>query len=185
MSQFSLRPRERTWPVLSAASAASASLASSASAARVPASPWPVSVGVDVGRPTVEVRHLVQTELSAGFGEGTPQVIIRHVIVADAGVQPWVVVIVQVDHTVSDRPCEAVVLILVRPFLVVIHLSAYPVVGVCIVGDETDVGVVGVESIGASPVGIVVVHAEVAAPFARERHRLVRVFVGNAGCEQA
>ena len=85
-------------------------------------------------------------------------------------------IIGKIDDAIVDGPSEAVVLILVGTIFVVVNLSAYPIFGVCMVGDEADIGVVGVEGIGASPFNIGVVHAEVAPPFARERHRLVRVF---------
>lgn len=102
-------------------------------------------------------------------------------VIADAGIQVMVVVIGKVDVAVVDRPGEVVVLVLIGTVFIIIHLRARPVVGVCVVGYETDTGVVGVEGVFASSVvNIGVVHSEVALPFAREHHGLVGIFDINA-----
>ena len=89
-----------------------------------------VAVSVHVRRPAIVIDHLVQTERRIGGRNRSRKVVVRHVVVADARIQIVVVVIVDVDAAVPDRPSEVVILILVRTVLVVVHLRASPIVGV-------------------------------------------------------
>lgn len=126
-----------------------------------------VAVDVYVRRPVVVVCKFVEPEHRTCGGESAREVVVRHTVVADTGIEFVVILTSEIEISIAYLPAELVVLILVGAVVVVVDLRSSAVESLGISRNESEAGVVAVEGIlSAIPVNVVIIHAEVASPFA-------------------